>query len=351
MKLTKKKVALVGVLSITALIAAWESDCGNSGRKGETTDARTSQGQQGQGQREEWKLTTAGAIPMDSIGRSLNTDESERSDRLTGGRIEQTPLMAGDRRIWITVDLPAFRLTLWQNGKEVKTYQIGIGLASFPIPVGEREATEIIWNPEWIPPDSSWVEENQDVAPGERIDADDLRNPLGKIKIPLGGAILIHEAARPADIGRLISHGCVRMLTEDIFDLAEKIVSARGLPVTREQIEEAKLSRERLAVKLDTPLWVDIDYDTQVIEGGVLQLFPDVYHRNGNALDELRLKLLSSGVDAALLDEQTLRQMLGRVSMNEMFCVNITDLKAGRALSAGWGKRIVSSFQFPVSSY
>ncbi len=154
-------------------------------------------------------VTQGGAIPLDSIGRSLKTDESERSDKLTGGRITQASLTPGDQRIWITVNIPAFRLTLWQNGKEVRTYRIGIGRRSFPLPVGERKAMEISWNPEWIPPDSGWVEESEAVEAGERIEADDPRNPLGKLKITLGGAILIHEAATPSDIGRLVSHGCV----------------------------------------------------------------------------------------------------------------------------------------------
>ena len=224
-------------------------------------------------------VTQGGAIPLDSIGKSLKTDESERSDEFTGGHITQASFTPGDHRIWITVNIPAYRLTLWQNGKEVRTYPIGIGRRSFPLPVGERKATEIIWNPEWIPPDSGWVEESEDVEVGERIEADDPRNPLGKLKITLGGGILIHEAATPSDIGRLVSHGCVRMLTEDLFDLAEKIIAARRLPVTRDQIEQAKTSTERLAVKLDPPLWTDINYDTQVIEGGVMYRYPDVYSR------------------------------------------------------------------------
>ncbi|MBO0800530.1 MAG: L,D-transpeptidase, partial [Blastocatellia bacterium] len=250
MKLNIKKVVLVGALLLSVLgMAVWQSDCDKP--EEQLTEASKPSVEQ-------WKQTAAGPIPLDSIGRSRDTDESERSDRLTGGRIELAQLITGDRRIWLTVDIPAFRLTLWQNGKEVKTYPIGIGRSGFPLPVGERGASEIIWNPEWIPPDSSWVEENEDVEPGELITADDLRNPLGKIKIPLGGGILIHEAARRSDIGQLVSHGCVRMLTEDIGDLAEKIVRARGIPLNSEQLEGAKRSTERLAVKLDPPLWVDI---------------------------------------------------------------------------------------------
>jgi L,D-transpeptidase catalytic domain len=326
MMLNSKYVALLGVV----LIAVVTTGCGRSDRgdQGPALEATPS------GQDALW----GGSIPFDSVGKSRETDESERSDRLTGGRIEKAPLSAGDRRVWITVDVPAFRLTLWQNGREVRTYQIGIGRRSFPLPTGERKATEIIWNPEWIPPDSSWVEETEDVEAGERIEADDLRNPLGKIKIPLGGAILIHEAAEPSDIGRLVSHGCVRMLTEDIFDLTEKIVSARGMPVSHEQIEQAKMSTDRLAAKLDPPIWVDINYDTHVVEGGVLYLFPDVYNRSMNPLAELRQELTGNGVDVASIDDQTLGGMLGRVTMTEMFGISIAEIKAGRALTAGWNR-------------
>ncbi|HWP42433.1 MAG TPA: L,D-transpeptidase, partial [Blastocatellia bacterium] len=172
----------------------------------------------------EASFTTPGQIPVDHIGPTAGTDESARSDKISGGKIEQAALAEGQPRIWITVNVPAFRLTLWQDGKEVKTYQIGVGRKNFPIKVGERKATEIIWNPEWVPPDSPWVLKDEDVEPGERIEADDPRNPLGKLKIPLGEGYLIHQAASHSDIGRLVSHGCIRMLKDDLFDLAEKIV-------------------------------------------------------------------------------------------------------------------------------
>lgn len=280
---------------------------------------------------EEAISSLAGEIPLNRVGGSVKTDESARSDKLTGGRIEQAPFVEGDPRIWITINAPAFRLTLWQAGKEIKIYPIGIGHRGFPLPIAARKASEIIWNPEWVPPDSTWVEES--IEPGERIEADDARNPLGKVKIRLGGAILIHEAAKPSDIGHLVSHGCVRMLTEDIFDLAEKIVAARRLPVTKERIERAKTNTERLAVKLDPPVWVDINYDTQVIEGGVLHLYPDVYHRGTGTPENLRAELAGGDVGAEQLDEQMLKQMLARVSRAEEFRISLADIKAGRPVA------------------
>jgi murein L,D-transpeptidase YcbB/YkuD len=62
------------------------------------------------------------------------------------------------------VNIPAFQLTLWQGNKEVKTYQIGIGRKDFQLPSGLRYGKQIVFNPDWIPPDSEWVYEH-DAAP------------------------------------------------------------------------------------------------------------------------------------------------------------------------------------------
>jgi hypothetical protein len=64
----------------------------------------------------------------DAVGGSVGTDESARSDKLTGGRIRRTRLIAGEPDIRITVNAPAFRLTLWQNGKEVSAYYVALSL-------------------------------------------------------------------------------------------------------------------------------------------------------------------------------------------------------------------------------
>jgi lipoprotein-anchoring transpeptidase ErfK/SrfK len=279
-------------------------------------------------------LTTEAASVQSTQNPSARTDESAREDKLTGGHIEKAAFQPGQPNTMITVNAPAFELTLWQNGKEVKTYRIGIGRKTFPLPVGQRKATEIVFNPEWVPPDSSWVEDDN-VEPGERIEPDDPRNPLGKIKIPLGEGILIHEAVKPSDIGHLVSHGCVRLMTDDLFDLAEKIIAAHSLPISSSEIERLKTTKDRKAVKLDSPLFVDINYDTLVIEGGVLHIYPDVYNHNTNTVEELRTELQTSGVDASAADDKTLKQMLSRATMNEEFVVSTSDIKAGRALDAG----------------
>jgi hypothetical protein len=275
------------------------------------------------------------AARAQKLASPYRSNESVRSDKFTGGRVERASLVAGDEDIEITVDVPAFRLTLWQNGKEVKTYAVGVGRKDFPISIGEKQASEIIWNPDWIPPNSEWVTGRRGVKAGEVIRASDPRNPLGKLKIPLGYGYLIHQAAAVTDLGNLVSHGCIRMLRTDLYDLAEKIIAARGVPVEPKKIANAKVTKNTVVAKLDKPLMVDINYDTQVVEGGYLHLYPDVYERGTNTVEALRAELESSGVDASAVDDATLKRMLARVNAKQKYVVSVESLAAGRALADG----------------
>jgi hypothetical protein len=261
--------------------------------------------------------------------------ESERSDKLTGGRIAVAEFEPGQPDIRVTLNVPSFRLTLWQDGREVKSYFVGIGLKDYPIYIGAREASEIVWNPEWIPPPSEWVRARKGVRAGEVIKAGDPRNPLGKLKIPLGDRYLIHQAASTTDLGNLVSHGCVRMLRSDIYDLAEKIVAARSAPVSRKRIEAAKRSSRTLVVQLQEPVPVEINYDTLVVEGGVLHIYPDVYRRRLNLPQRLRAELESSGVNVSNLDEGTMKDMLSKASRRTQFVVETSSIEQGRALEDG----------------
>ena len=276
-----------------------------------------------------WSQTTS------SPQTAVDPNMSERSDTLTGGRIETADFAANQPDIRLTLNLPSFRLTLWQNGKEAKSYYVGVGMKEHPLYIGDREVNELIWNPDWIPPTSDWVAEIKGVSPGEVIKASDPRNPLGKMKIPLGDRYLIHQAAKPSDVGNLVSHGCVRMLRSEIYDLAEKIVAARNAPVSAKRIAAAKRNLRTLVVPLDEPVPVDINYDTLVIEQGVLHVYPDVYARGTNRPARLRAELQAAKVDGTTLSEKTLKQILSKVTRRTQFVVEVRSIAEGRAMEDG----------------
>lgn len=261
--------------------------------------------------------------------------ESERSDRLTGGKVETAEFEAGQPEINLTLNVPSFRLTLWQNGKEVQSYYVGVGMKAHPIYIGDRKATQIIWNPVWIPPDSPWVKQMSTVTSGEIIKASDPRNPLGKMKIPLGDRYLLHQAAGARDLGNLVSHGCVRMLLPDLYDLSEKIIAARSMEVSAKRIAAAKRSKRTFAINLDDPVPVDINYDTLVVEDGSLHIFPDVYGRGTNTTKKLRSELEAAGLDPTQLNDRMLRRILARAGRRTQFVVPVASIAEGRALTDG----------------
>jgi len=255
--------------------------------------------------------------------------------------IHKTVLEAGNPNIKITLNVPAFQMTLWQNGKEVRSYPVGVGMLEFPIAIGMRNATSIEWNPVWIPPSSDWIEKSSTVKAGEIVLPTDPRNPLGKVKIPLGYGYLLHQAKGPADMGSLVSHGCVRVMQSDLYDLSEKIVAARDLDLPAATIATAKRNKKTLVAKLTPAVPVEITYDTIVIEGGKLNIYPDVYEMKLNTVENVRKELRESGVDDGQLSETEIKHMLARASGRQKFVVDISAIKEDLAVTKGRAVSVV----------
>src|SRR5688572_31553264 len=271
--------------------------------------------------------------------------DSARSDSRTGGRIQKTVLVRGDSDVRISINLPSFQMTLWQNGKEISSYPIGIGLADFPVAISMRRATSIDWNPVWIPPSSDWIEKSSTVKPGEIILPTDRRNPLGKIKIPLGNGYLIHQAKGPGDLGSLVSHGCIRVLQSDLYDLTEKIVAALDLDVTPAQISSTKRSKKTLIARLEPSVPVEITYDTIVVEAGRLNIYPDVYRHKRNTVENVRRELQTSGVNDGQLTDAQIRKMIAAASGKRKFVVSVAAIRNGTALAAGRAVAVVQAIR------
>jgi lipoprotein-anchoring transpeptidase ErfK/SrfK len=207
-----------------------------------------------------------------------------------------TPGVPQDKRV--VVNAPAFRMDLFEDGKLVKSYKIGIGYPEFPLPTGLRKADTIIFNPTWTPPDEPWVESpGGKVKVGERIEAGDKLNPLGPIKIPIGLPSLIHGGKAPAKLGGFASHGCVGLTNSQVKDFAKQLARLGGTQISDEQIAEyGKNKTETKPVKLSKAVPVELRYETITVEDGKLHIYRDVYDRGTNTEENLRNVLQSYGV-------------------------------------------------------
>ena len=273
--------------------------------------------------------------------------ESARSDKISGG-IEKTSFVPGNGDIKVTLNVPSFQMTLWQDGKEVRSYPVGVGMLEYPLAISLRQGTSIEWNPVWIPPSSDWIDASSSVKPGEIVLPTDPRNPLGKVKIPLGYGYLLHQAKGPGDMGSLVSHGCVRVMLADLYDLAEKIVAARGLDVTPEQIAAAKRTKKTLIAKIEPGLPVEITYDTMVIESGTLHIYPDVYENKKNTVANLRAEIRSSGADDSRIKDTELKAMIAAAKGRNQFEVKVADLEAGFGLRRGKVLPVIATAAKPL---
>jgi hypothetical protein len=280
-----------------------------------------------------------------AFGQSYIADmqrESARSDKITGGRIERGTLEPAKGDVRITINVPAFQMTLWQGAKEVQSYPIGVGMLEYPIMIGRLQASSLEWNPVWIPPSSDWIEESSTVKPGEIVLPTDPRNPLGKLKIPLGYGYLIHQAKGLGDMGSLVSHGCVRVMQVDLYDLAEKIAAARSLNVPAPKITAAKRNKKTLLALLDPVVPVEITYDTIVVEGGRLNIYPDVYKHKRNTVENVRSELRTSGVDYSRLTDAQIRKMIAAAAGKRKFVVTVAAIENGTSSSVGRAVPVVN---------
>ena len=211
----------------------------------------------------------------------------------------------------VVVNIPAYRMDLFQNGSLVKSYKVGIGYPEFPLPLGLRKAQQIIFNPTWTPPDSPWVAKMKNVTPGETVEPGDKDNPLGPIKIPIGLPSLIHGGKSPAKIGKFASHGCVGLTNAQIKDFATQLGQASNTPDVSSKIDSYLENKEKTqTVKLNQTVPVELRYETIVIEDGKLHIYRDVYAQETNTEENLRQVLEANGVKLEDLSEQQRTQAL-----------------------------------------
>ncbi|MGI9166642.1 MAG: L,D-transpeptidase [Pyrinomonadaceae bacterium] len=212
----------------------------------------------------------------------------------------------------VVVNAPAYRMDVFEAGRLVKSYKVGIGYPEFPLPTGLRKARAIIFNPTWTPPDEPWVESpSSKVKVGEKVEAGSKLNPLGLLKIPIGSPSLIHGGKSPAKLGAFASHGCVGLTDALAQDFAKLLVQLAGQKLSDADIASYRKNKsETKQVTLSEPVPVELRYETIVAEDGKLHIYRDVYDRNTNTEENLGAVLTANGITLGDLTEEERLQVL-----------------------------------------
>lgn len=149
----------------------------------------------------------------------------------------------------IEVDLTARQLHVVQNNNRVASHPVAVGSERWPTQTGEWTIKQVVFNPEWVPPDETWAEEREPRKPG------DPKNPLGRIQLVYDAPRSIHGTNQPASIGKAVSHGSIRVTNEVGEQLARQIMDAAGAQKDEGWISRAKANRsEKQIVDLPRPV-------------------------------------------------------------------------------------------------
>ncbi len=124
----------------------------------------------------------------------------------------------------VVVNIPEMRLYYFppreksETQRMVVTLPVGLGRDDWPTPIAKFKIRGKTPNPTWVIPESikkeriaekGWTE---DFIPAGSPD-----NPMGKYKIELTLPLYaIHDTNNPWAVGRLVTHGCIRLYPEDI---------------------------------------------------------------------------------------------------------------------------------------
>lgn len=132
----------------------------------------------------------------------------------------------------LVVNLAELRVYYYpKNQPYVYTFPVGVGREGWGTPRGTTTVARKKADPTWVVPPSIMRESIRNGKPLKSAYGPGPNNPLGKYAIYLNlPGIRLHGTNVPASVGRRVSHGCIRLLADDIKFLYENVPV--GTPVT-----------------------------------------------------------------------------------------------------------------------
>ncbi|MEA2148492.1 MAG: L,D-transpeptidase ErfK/SrfK [Solirubrobacteraceae bacterium] len=134
------------------------------------------------------------------------------------------PRVSGDKLakkypVVLTVDRRGFRISLFKHLQRVRTYPIAVGQAGLETPAGLYKIANKATNPAWHVPNSAWAGS----LAGQVIPGGAANNPIKARWLGVYDGVGVHGTTDRASIGTNASHGCIRMLVEDVEKLYDQV--------------------------------------------------------------------------------------------------------------------------------
>lgn len=251
-------------------------------------------------------IVVDGIVGPSTLGKVQETPEQHvREIEINLERWRWLPRDPGERHI--LVNIAGFRLDAYEAGRHSLGMRVIVGKPATRTPIFSDRMEYIVLNPYWYVPQSIaqnelWPKQRRDPSYFRRNGFEVLSNgrlrqkagpdnALGRLKLifPNRYNVYLHDTPARSLFDRTVrsfSHGCIRV--ERPVDLAAWALNdPRWTP---EALQAELDTRQRRQVPLAETLPVHIGYWTAwVDESGVLQGGRDIYKRDADLIDTLRL--------------------------------------------------------------
>jgi lipoprotein-anchoring transpeptidase ErfK/SrfK len=156
------------------------------------------------------------------IGRALVSATDKRTVTAPIKRIR--PAVTGEKLAneyptVVTIDRGGYRLSLFKALKRVRVYPIAVGQAGLETPAGLYKIQNKAINPAWHVPNSAWA----GGLAGTVIPGGAPNNPIKARWLGVYDGVGVHGTDARGSIGSNASHGCIRMLIEDVERLYDQV--------------------------------------------------------------------------------------------------------------------------------
>ena len=185
----------------------------------------------------------------------------------------------------IVINIPQRMLFYFKSGTLAAAYPVGLGRRTWRTPQGDFEVLEKEKGKTWVVPES--IQEEM-VAKGQPVREKvppGPDNPLGQHWIRISPSEGIHGTNAPASIYKFQTHGCIRLMPEDIASLFEEVPIGTPVKIVYEPVLLARLP--------DGALY--------------LEVHPDVYRKAGYPLEAIKRMAEATGADS-MIDWQEVRR-------------------------------------------
>jgi len=151
----------------------------------------------------------------------------------------------------IEVDVKARQLHVLKGGQRTASHPVAVGSTEWPTKTGEWTITQVVWNPDWNPPDESWAEERL------KRESGDPKNPMGRAQLVYDPPRSIHGTNQPSSIGKPVSHGSIRLANAVIVKLAQDVMESAGAAKDSAWYRQTQANRKQKEI-IDLPKVVPI---------------------------------------------------------------------------------------------